>query len=64
MSRGVASGDGGYQSQRLQRRPGDHMALGEWTGAEGPTVFVDLTPGWEAGVAEMGSARVRAEITA
>lgn len=40
------------------------MALGEWTGAEGPTVFVDLTPGWEAGVAEMGSARVRAEITA
>jgi hypothetical protein len=41
----VASGDGGDQSQRLQRGPGDHMALGEWSGAEGPTVFVDLTPG-------------------
>jgi hypothetical protein len=55
----VASGDGGYQSQRRQRGPGDHMALGEWTGAEGPAVFVDLTPGCKAGVAEMGAARVR-----
>lgn len=41
----VATGDGGYQIQRLQRGPGDHVALAGWTGAEGPTVFVDLTPG-------------------
>jgi hypothetical protein len=45
----VASGLGGYQIQQLQRGPGDHLGLGEWTGAEGPAMFVDLTPGLEDG---------------
>jgi hypothetical protein len=60
----VASDPGGYQIQRLQRGPGDHSALGEWIGAEGPAVLVDLTPGHEAaGVAEMGVCSVQDEVS-
>lgn len=41
------------------------MAVGEWTGAEGLAVLVDLTPGHEAaGVAEMVPARFRAGLNA
>ncbi|MEY4551452.1 MAG: hypothetical protein RL685_7647 [Pseudomonadota bacterium] len=61
----VASGLDGYQIQRLQRGPGDHSAVGERTGAEGPAVLVDLTPGHEAaGVAEMVACSVQDGVSA